>query len=257
MHHHSSCHYCFDPSNPDVEIVRAAEVAGTDSDRTRGGPGSAVDRAAREVNVSAAVHLGPDLRPAMATTLLARTDGEDKGTDGWDRHSVREESDIVAGMAPMEVDHFRVVPGLPVVVAQAADAPGVEAVVLPDQRDRVAAADPVVVLVATVGHHLAVGMAEGSYRGSDPVHRAGRATGHERLNPVVEDDTVAGSPSDAEGYRGGVVEPIPADDHRTVGEAVQRMVVVVVAAVVTAVAADPVGVPVIDPDLEAEAAAVD
>lgn len=237
--------------------MRAAEVAGTDSGRTRGGPGSAVDRAAREVNVSAAVHLGPDLRPAMATTLLARTDGEDKGTDGWDRHSVQAESDIVAGMAPMAADHFRVAPGMPVVVALAVDAPAVGEVVLPDQRDRAAAVDQLVGPVAIVGHHLAVGMAVGNYRDSDPVHRAGMATGRERLNPVVEDDTVAGSPFDAEGYRGGVVEPTLADDHRTVVEAVPRMVVVVVVAVVTAVAADPVVAPVIDPDLVAEAAVPD
>lgn len=68
----------------DVAIVQVAAAAGTDSDRTRDGPGSAVDRAAREVNVSAAavVHLGPDWLPAMATTSLVRTDAaEDTATD--------------------------------------------------------------------------------------------------------------------------------------------------------------------------------
>lgn len=81
----------------DAEIVRAAEAAGTDSVRTRDGPGSAVDRAAMEVNVTAAVHPGPGSLPAMATTLLARTDVEGRATDGWDRHSVLAELDIVAG----------------------------------------------------------------------------------------------------------------------------------------------------------------
>lgn len=72
----------------DAEIVRVAEAAGTDLVRTRDGPGSAVDRAAMEVNVTAAVHRGPDLLPAMATTLLVRTDVEGRATDGWDRHLV-------------------------------------------------------------------------------------------------------------------------------------------------------------------------
>lgn len=71
----------------DVAIVQVAAAAGTDSGRTRDGPGSAVDRAAREVNVSAAVHLGPDWLPAMATTSLVRTDAaEDTATDGWVRN---------------------------------------------------------------------------------------------------------------------------------------------------------------------------
>lgn len=88
-------------------------------------------------------------------------------------------------MAPMAADHFRVAPGMPVVVALAVDAPAVGEVVLPDQRDRAAAVDQLVVPVAIVGHHLAVGMAVGNYRGSDPVHRAGMATGRERLNPAM------------------------------------------------------------------------
>lgn len=54
--------------------MRVAEAAGTDSVRTRDGPDSAVDRAAMEVNVTAAVHRGPGSLPAMATTLLARTE---------------------------------------------------------------------------------------------------------------------------------------------------------------------------------------
>lgn len=226
------------------------EVAGTDSGRTRDGPGSAVDHAAREVNVSAAVHRGLDLLPAMATTLLARIDAEGRVTDGWDRHSVQAVLDIVAGMVPMAEDHFRVDPGLPVVVGLVVDGLAVETEDLRDQRDPVAAADPFVALVGTGGHRSVVGRVVGNSQGSGLVHQVGTATGRERSNPEVEDDTVAGSPSDVGDCRDGVVEPIPADEHRTVAAAVQT------GAAVVAVTVGRIVVPAIGPDLVAEAAAV-
>lgn len=244
LHRHSSCHYCSAPSNPDVAIVQVAEAAGTDSDRTRDGPGSAVDRAAREVNVSAAVHPGPDWLPAMATTLLARTDAEeDRATDGWDRHSVLAELDIVAGMVRKVVGHYRVGPGLPAMGARVVDDLGAEVEGQLGQRGQ-DAADPVVAPVETGDHLVAAAVVArevGNYQDSGLAGLVGRETGRGRWNPVVEDDTVAASPSAAD-CRDGVVEPIPAGVHRTAAEAV-RMVVVVVAAVdpvVAATAPDPV-----------------
>lgn len=233
----------------DVAIGQVAAAAGTDSGRTRDDPGSEVDRAAREVNVSAAVHLDPGWLPAMATTSLARTDAEeDTATDGWGRNWVPAELDIVAGMVRKVAVHYR--------VHSEEDALAVgdleEGVVdHPGQHGRTAAAaaDPVVAPVATVGRRVAAAAREvGSYQGFDPVGLEGRATGRESWHPEVEDDTVAGSPS-AGDCRDGVVEPIPlAGVHRTTAEAVQEGAAAAVDPIVAAIDPDP------DPEVAVAAA---
>lgn len=221
--------------------MRAAEAAGTDSVRTRDGPDSAVDRAAMEVNVTAAVHPGPGSLPAMATTLLARTDVEGRATDDLDRHSALVELDIVAGreytenwrvvLATMEAtaeDHCRADPvdrwRTAGIVPALVDDLGVEEEDPLDQVDRLAAADPAVGPVVAVAVHPVT--EEDNYRGSGREAQAGTGTDRANWHPVVEDDTAAGHPS--ADCRDGVVEPIPAGVHRTVAEADR----VVVAAVV-------------------------
>lgn len=227
----------------DVAIVQVAAAAGTDSGRTRGGPDSAVDRAAREVNESAVVHLGPDWLPAMATTSLVRTDAaEDTATDGWDRNWVPVELDIVAGRALRKVVvHCRVDRVHLEADALEVDDLAVEVVGQHGRHPAAAAADQAVARVEIVGHLVAAAVAGrevGSYQGSVRVGQEGTVTDRESWHPVVEDDTVAGSPS-AGGCRDGVVVPIPAGVHRTTA-AVARKVDVVVDPVVAAVALDPV-----------------
>lgn len=146
------------------------------------------------------------------------------------------ESDTVAGTVRRVVAHCR--------VHFAADALevddlGVGVVGQHGHRAAVAAAGPVVALVEIVAAAaVAVGRAVDNYQDSARAVREGRVTVRASWHPVVEDDTVAGSPS-AAGCRDGVVEPIPAAGVRRTTAAVARKAHVAVDLVGLVVAPDP------------------